>query len=267
VEDCAHAQGTQWRKRGVGSYGDYGTFSFQQSKALTCGEGGIVLCRTRQHWHRAYRYHNLGRYEDKGLYDFYVMSSNYRLTDLQGALLNSQFVKMKKQVPRKMKAAAYLSARLRELGGLEPLPDDPRITRRGYYYYLLQYDADAFKGISRTRFREAMAAEGVPLGQAYGQAIHRYPLFQSLPMPRKHRGAQYAEVRCPHAEHAATETICTLAHPLLLTDRKSLSRIVEAVARIKENADELAETKSPRGARPRRRGGAAAAPSEAEEVP
>jgi dTDP-4-amino-4,6-dideoxygalactose transaminase len=101
-----------------------------------------------------------------------------------------------------------------------------------------------------------MAAEGVPLGQAYGQAIHRYPLFQRLPMPRKHRGAQYAEVRCPHAEHAATETICTLAHPLLLTDRKSLSRIVEAVARIKENADELAETKSPRGARPRRRGGA-----------
>lgn len=132
IEDCAHAQGSQWRGKGVGTYGEYGTFSFQQSKGLTCGEGGIVLCRTKANWHHAYRYHNLGRYEDKGFYDFYLMSSNFRLTDLQGALLNSQLPKLVQQLPRKMKAAAYLSRQLRRIGGLEPLPDDPRITRRGY---------------------------------------------------------------------------------------------------------------------------------------
>ena len=43
LEDCAHAQGTQWKGKGVGAIGDMGTFSFQQSKALTCGEGGIIL--------------------------------------------------------------------------------------------------------------------------------------------------------------------------------------------------------------------------------
>ncbi|MDA0334147.1 MAG: DegT/DnrJ/EryC1/StrS family aminotransferase [bacterium] len=239
IEDCAHAQGTQWRGKGVGSYGDYGTFSFQQSKGLTCGEGGIVLCRTKTLWHRAYRYHNLGRYEDKGFYDFYVMSSNLRLTDLQGALLNTQFEKLQQQLPHKMDAAAFLSQGLRELGGLEPLPDDKRITRRGFYYYLMRYDADAFGGVSRTRFREALQAEGVPLGQSYGQAIHKYPLFQDLQMPRKYTGAQYKKTRCPNAERAATETVCTLSHQLLLSDRQSLAKVLDAVAKVKDNIDEL----------------------------
>lgn len=239
IEDCAHAQGSQWKGKGVGAHGDYGTFSFQQSKGLTCGEGGIVTCRTREHWNRVYRYHNLGRYEDRGFYDFHLTSSNFRLTDLQGALLNTQFTRLKKQLPRKMKAAAYLSTALRDLGGLEPLPDDARITRRGYYYYLLQFDSAAFAGISRDRFREALAAEGVPLGQGYGQAIHQYPLFQEMKIPRRYVGAQYRRTRCPVAERAATETVCTLSHPLLLSDRRTLKRIVEAVARVKEHAHEL----------------------------
>ncbi|MFH1570533.1 MAG: DegT/DnrJ/EryC1/StrS family aminotransferase, partial [Gemmatimonadota bacterium] len=240
IEDSAHGQGSQWRVRGVGTYGDYGTFSFQQFKGLTCGEGGLVLCRSRDHWHRAYRYHNLGRLEDQGLYDFHEPSSNYRLTDLQGALLNPQLARLKRQIPRKMRGAAYLSAAFRKLGGLEPLPDDPRITRRGYYYYLLQYDREAFAGMGRERLRQALAAEGVPLGQAYGRAIHQTPLFAAMKQPRRYAGAQYRKTRCPAAERAAAETVCTLLHPLLLSDRATLARIVEAVAKVKEHSAELA---------------------------
>lgn len=247
IEDCAHGQGSQWKGRGVGTYGDYGTFSFQQFKGLTCGEGGLVLCRSRTHWNRAYRFHNLGRLEDKGFYDFHEPSSNYRLTDLQGALLNTQFARLKKQIPRKMKAAAYLSGAFRDLGGLEPLPDDARITRRGYYYYLLQYDREAFAGISRDRFREALAAEGLSMGQGYGQAIHQYPLFRRLKQPRRYRGAQYARARYPAAERAAAERVCTLLHPLLLADRPTLKRMVDAVAKVKEQAGDLVPVAKGRG--------------------
>lgn len=239
IEDSAHAQGSQWRGKGVGAYGDYGTFSFQQSKGLTSGEGGMVLCRTKDHWNRAYRYHNLGRIEDKGFYDFHVVSSNLRLTDLQGALLNTQFARLKKQLPRKMKAAAYLSAQFRAIGGLEPLPDDGRITRRGFYYYLLQYDAEQFKGAPRDAFRRALAAEGVTMGRSYGQAIYNYPLFQNMTHPKARKNAPYGKVRCPAAEHAVSQTICTLAHSFLLLNRKDLAGIVKAVAKVKEHADEL----------------------------
>ncbi len=240
IEDSAHAQGSQWRGKGVGSYGDYGTFSFQQSKSLTAGEGGIVLCKSLKNWRAAYRYSNLGRLESKGFYDFHTLSSNLRLTDLQGALLNSQLAKFKGQLNRRMKGAAYLSKQLRAIGGVEPLPEDKRITRRGYYYFIYKYDASEFKGLSRDAFLDAIRAEGVPgAGRAYGQAINKYPLFRDMKVPAKYAKSQYAKVKMPVAEDACANRICTFDHTMLMHDRKTLGQMAEAIAKVKDNVDEL----------------------------
>ena len=50
----------------------------------------------------------------------------------------------------------YLSSLLRDIGGIEPLPDDRRITQRGYYFYIMKYDAEHFEGLPRDRFVEAL---------------------------------------------------------------------------------------------------------------
>lgn len=239
VEDCAHAQGSQWRGRGVGTYGRFGTFSFQQSKGLTCGEGGIILAGNRKDWLKLYRFHHLGRLESKGFYDFYEVSSNYRMTDLQGALLNTQFARLRKQVPAKMAGAKYLGGLLRQIGGLEPLPADKRITRRGYYFFLLRYDPRAFKGLHREDFLAAIRAEGVGMGHAYGTAINRYPLFQNLKLPAKYTKSQYTRVRCPVAERVTKNEVVSISHVTLLADRKTLHKVADAVAKIKDNVDEL----------------------------
>lgn len=244
IEDSAHAQGTQWRGKGVGSYGDYGTFSFQQSKALTSGEGGIVLARTIDHWRKAYRFHNLGRLESQGFYQFYEPSSNFRLTDLQGALLNTQFVKMKRQVPKKMAAAKRLGKLLRQIGGLVPLPEDKRITRRGYYYMVLKYNAAEFKGLHREDFLAAMRAEGVGMGHAYGTPIHKYPLFQNMRVPAKYKGAQYKRVSCPVCERVMADEVVSLHQVNLLADAATIAKMADAVAKIKDNVDELLPVKA-----------------------
>ena len=243
VEDCAHGQGSQWRGQGVGSHGDFGTFSFQQSKALTCGEGGIVLCNKIDDWRKAYRFHNLGRLESKGFYEFFEPSSNYRLTELQGALLNTQFAKMKKQVRYKMGNAKVLSKALRKIGGLEPLPEDERITRRGFYYYVFKYDASQFKGLHREDFLAAVRAEGVGLSHGYGTPIHKYPLFQNMKVPARYKGAQYKKVHCPNAEKACADTLCTLHQSGLMADRKQILKIVEAIVKVKDNVEELLKPK------------------------
>lgn len=232
IEDAAHAHGTQWRGRGAGSYGDFGTFSFQMSKSLPCGEGGLVLARDAEKMMAVYRYHNLGRPEQSGFYDFHEMSSNFRLTDLQAAVLLVQFERLKELLPVRMAAARRLSGLLRVLGGVEPLPEDPRITRRGYFYYLFRYDAREFRGVPRERFLEALRAEGVaPAGHSYGKAIHRYPLFQNM--------ARYRRTACPAAERAMTEELCALPHWALLADGGRIEGIAAAVRKIKENAGEL----------------------------
>jgi len=239
VEDCAHSQGSQWRGRGVGSYGDFGTFSFQQSKALTSGEGGIVICQSDELWTRAYRFHNLGRREDEGFYDFHEVSSNYRLTDLQGALLNSQFAKMRRQIVVKNAAQKRLAKQFRAIGGVEPLPADDRITRRGNYYWVFKYDPAAFAGVPREVFFAALKAEGVTATRSYGRAIHKYPLFQNLKMPARYKNAQYRRTSCPVAERVFAEELCVFGHTMLLADRADLDRVAEAVAKIKANPDEL----------------------------
>lgn len=239
IEDCAHAQGSQWRGKGVGSHGDFGTFSFQQSKSLTCGEGGIVLCRTLGNWRKLYRFHNLGRPESKGFYDFHEMSSNYRMTNLQGALLNSQFRRLPDQVRKRMAGAKHLSKLLRAIGGIEPLPDDPRITRRGYYYYICRYDARQFKGLGRDAFLDALRAEGIVIGRGYGTAIHKYPLFQKLSFPAKYKGARYSKLSLPVSERLCKQEICTLHQISLLMDKSELAKVARAIEKVKANVDEL----------------------------
>ena len=239
VEDCAHAHATQWRGKGAGSYGDFGTFSFQQSKSLTSGEGGMLLARQLAGWQAAYRFHNLGRLEHSGFYDFHEISSNYRITDFQGALLNTQFEKMKTQVPQKIKAAEKLNASLRGIGGVEPLPDDPRITRLGYYFYLFRYKAEEFGGLPRTEFLRALNAEGVPCGHTYGKPIYKYPLFQNLKVPAKYTLSKYKKVCCPHTERVLSEEVCNLPHTALLADSATVEQISAAILKIKENVREL----------------------------
>lgn len=242
IEDCAHAHGSQWRGKGVGSYGEFGTFSFQQSKALTCGEGGIVLCKSKELRGKAYRFHNLGRIETGGFYDFVEVSSNYRMSNLQGAILNTQFARYKKQIIQKMAAHDYLSSLLREIGGFDPLPEDRRITRRGHYYFLTRYNPDEFKGLPRDGFLKAVQAEGVPFWKSYGRAIHTYPLFQNMKWPSAYKNAQYKKTTCPAAENAFANELCALPHTALLADRKTLTGIAEAVQKIKDHAGELTQS-------------------------
>ncbi|MEX0886689.1 MAG: DegT/DnrJ/EryC1/StrS family aminotransferase [Phycisphaeraceae bacterium] len=242
IEDCAHAHGSQWRGRGVGTFGDFGTFSFQQFKSLTAGEGGMLVTNDIERWRAAYRFHNLGRLEHKGQYEFYEMSSNLRLTNLQGALLLSQMPRFKQQVERRNVAVKRLDEKLGAIPGIEPQPADARITRRGFYYYIYRYNAEAFKGLPRERFLEAIRAEGVKVaGKGYGSALHTYPLFRNMDVPSEYTNCQYRTQSCPVAERLAKQEVCTFAHQLLLLDDASLDRIAEAIAKVQANVDELLE--------------------------
>ncbi len=61
IEDCAHAHGGKWRNHGAGATGDLGTFSFQSSKLMTCGEGGAVITSNLEFYERAQSFMNCGR--------------------------------------------------------------------------------------------------------------------------------------------------------------------------------------------------------------
>lgn len=247
VEDCAHAQGSAWRGRKVGAVGDMGTFSFQQSKSLTCGEGGAVVTDSEELYNNAYAYHHIGRTLGSDKYHHTIVGPNYRITEFQGAVLRTQLRKLQAQTLKRMANAEKLSRLLDGLPGVSPLKRDPRITQRGYYFFVLRFDREQF-GLSRDRFLAAMQAEGTPLGKGYGEPVYRLPVFRGMSFGRAgcpvncahYKGSMnYAEVECPVAEHVSRERHVTVPNEVLLRE-SNVELIARAVHKVYENRAELA---------------------------
>ncbi|MBA2602358.1 MAG: DegT/DnrJ/EryC1/StrS family aminotransferase, partial [Acidobacteria bacterium] len=88
IEDAAHAHGARYRDRPAGSLGDMASFSFQSSKNLTAGEGGIITTNDDRLADACRSISNCGRVPGGLWYEHHVVSGNYRLGEFQGAVLN-----------------------------------------------------------------------------------------------------------------------------------------------------------------------------------
>ncbi len=243
IEDAAHAQGTEWKGRKVGACGTIGSFSFQETKSLASGEGGAITTDQEELAEKARLIHNIGRVVGRPGYDHFVLSSNYRLSEFQGALLLSQLQKLPEWTRVKHENGRWLSQQFREIGGLEPLREDERITTRGYYFYVLRYHAEAFKGLTRDKFVEAWNAEGVPAHIAYGYPLYRNPAFEAQRLRETlawvpDRLPDYQNLYLPESEEFCRQQV-VLPHPVLLADRKALELVVAAADKIKRHADEV----------------------------
>ena len=113
VEDCAQAHGAEWRDRGVGGWGHLGCFSFQSSKNLCAGEGGIVLTNDRKLYERAWAIHNCGRAPSESEFEAEPFGGNFRMTEWQGGLLLSRLERLDGEVNLRNANMRSLDARTR----------------------------------------------------------------------------------------------------------------------------------------------------------
>ncbi len=250
VEDAAHAHGSAWRGRKVGALGDAGSFSFQASKNMTAGEGGIIVTNDDALARRCDSYLWAGREQGRPWYEFHRLGWNYRLTEMQAAILLVQLERLEEQNQRRMENRRYLEQRLAEVGGVVPLRWDERATLHSHHIMILRYNAAAFGGVGRDRFVEALNAEGIPASAGYAFPVYANPMFlnqdfypRGCPLSCQHYGqevdfAAYAE-RCPVAERICRAESVWLEHRLLLGTQQDMDDIAEAVAKIRHAAEEL----------------------------
>ena len=219
IEDAAHAHGSSWRGQRVGSIGAMASFSFQASKNMTSGEGGVCTTADDDLAERLWSVGNLGRVRDGQWYEHPHLGTNYRMSGWAAAVLMGQLERLDAQVDRRMAAARYLSDRLGP--GLTPVAWDRRADRHSCHLYCLRYDAAAFGGLSRDDFVAALTAEGVPASGGYPMSLSRQPVF-----------APYDPADCPVSD-AVCDEIVWFTQKLLLADDHDLDDIVEAVAKIR----------------------------------
>lgn len=231
IEDAAQAHLAEWKERRVGAFGSAGTFSFQASKNLNAGEGGVILTDDDEVFEQAWSLANCGRVREGGWYEHRALSGNYRMSELQAALLLSQSRRIEEQSQRRNENAQYLAAQLAQIEGVRPLARDPRITRHAYHLFIFRYSASAFNGMPREQFLQALRAEGVPCSPGYGP-LYRSPAFKINPETHPFvTGRDYASLRLPEVEQASEEAVW-LGQSLLLAERSDMDDIVAAVRKI-----------------------------------
>jgi dTDP-4-amino-4,6-dideoxygalactose transaminase len=231
IEDCAHMHGGRWRDRGAGSLGDLGCFSFQQSKLMTAGEGGMVLTNDEELAAMCRAYVDCGRLRpgDAPSKSQGVFGWNYRLTEFQAAVLLVQLERLPEQQRVREANKALLAERLDAIDGVSTLRIDDRITAPSGYGYYFRYHAERCGGVPRDRFVAALRAEGVPASGDFYAPVYRDALFAWRDTAV---AVDYSAVSCPNAERAAYDEGVWLPHTLFLGDPSDAEDIATAVGKI-----------------------------------
>lgn len=244
VEDSSHAHGSEWRGQRVGALGDLGTFSFQQSKLMTAGEGGIVVTNDPNLEKLVRSVHDCGRMPGEWFYAHFIYGSNYRLSEWQSAILRAQLQRADALNVIRQRSAAFLDRELPKIDGITPQKLDPKVTCNGHYAYIFHVQREAFGGISTEKFIQAFNAEGFPTQASY-PPLHELAVFTSGEYRKRLTGeaarAPHAFLKAafPNTARGARETVW-LPQPVLLGSEADMEQAVQAIRKIQRHARELA---------------------------
>ena len=242
IEDCAHAHGQEWKGQGAGCIGDFGSFSHQSSKILTSGEGGTLLTGDEALARRAHSIIDCGRAKDAEEKE-YTLGANYRLSELNAALLVVAMRKFPAQQAERAVAGKAFEEMAAQIAGVRVMPHDERITRWSFYNYILAIDPEAFGGATNEVVCAAMEAEGIPAEVQY-PSMNRYELFQPS-LSRLPVAVEFAErldpntMSFPVAEAAGQRESVYFMESVFRDGTRGIEDAAEALAKIQRNAAEL----------------------------
>jgi dTDP-4-amino-4,6-dideoxygalactose transaminase len=244
IEDSSHAHASEWKGKRIGTFGVAGTFSFQSSKLMTAGEGGIIISNDEKFERQARSVHDCGRMPGEWFYSHFIYGSNYRLSEWQGAVLQAQLGRLDEQTKVRHRNARLLDRLLGKIPGITPQKLDDRCTRNGQYAYIFHVNKKEFAGIATDRFIAAMNAEGIP-NQASYPPLHQLHMFRNGEYRKRLCGKQakerhaFLKRRFPVTQRAAWETVW-IPQPALLGDEEDVEEMAASLSKIQKHAKDLA---------------------------
>ena len=227
VEDAAQAHGAAWRGRPVGAIGDVGVFSFQSSKPVNAGEGGMMLTDDDELDELLWSYRNVGRRRGGEWYEHVRLGWNLRMSEFQAAVLIAQLRRMPEQQARRTTAAAYLDAALSTIPGVVPVKVPDGVTAHSWYTYHWRWLGEADGGLPKSDFAAALRAEGIPVFGGYVPLNRNQAVIDEI----RRLGGREPDA-CPNAERAAADEVMVFALPILMGTTGDLDDVVAAVDKV-----------------------------------
>jgi len=243
IEDCAQSPGAQYKGKTVGTIGDCGIFSFQESKNLMTGEGGMLITNDEDIAKIAQMVRNHGEMIVPTLqnrtYKSEFLGWGYRMTELEAALGIAQLGKLDKYNDERIKLGTFLHDEINKINGLKHTKYD--YVKHVYWVFGFSYDENKI-GIPRDVFCDALRAEGIPCSAGYVKPLYLSPLYQERrAFAFKHYSgtAKYEKGICPVAESLyEKELVNTMIcrPPASIEDMKN---VIDAIHKIIDNKNEL----------------------------
>ena len=238
IGDAAQAVGAEWKGLGIGSYGIAASFSCQNTKNLTCGEGGIITTNSEELYTNLTSMLNMGcngegRYTNLGL--------NYNMSEWQAGILNSQLDKFPEELEKRNANGELLDNLLSNFDFVSPLKKDSRITKNGYHFYTVRIYEDKLKGVSRDKFVQALSHEGIPIVNGYTPLYHTNVITSEYTKKQIQGEIKVNLSDYPNTEYAYLHECAWIysAEHILLSEPSEIKLIADAIQKVYENIEEL----------------------------
>jgi perosamine synthetase len=206
IEDCAQAWGARSRSRPIGTVGHFACFSLQDSKHVTCGDGGVVGSGDERFGPLLQKFADKGGDRRKwGGFD--AFATNYRMSEPQAAVAAAQLTRLEPIAAKRARLGNLLTDRIADLPGIIPHQVHPE-DRAVYWFYMFRMRPGAFR-CGRSEFVKALLAEGAPVTGGYikvplyGEPVFQKHAFFAGRWPVKEMGLttmDFSKHKCPEAE-------------------------------------------------------------------
>jgi dTDP-4-amino-4,6-dideoxygalactose transaminase len=217
-EDAAHAHGSEWNGQRAGSFSLAASFSFQNGKVMSSGEGGIVVTSEAEFHERCRSFANQGRREGASFFHHFTLGTNFRLTALQAAILVAQLEGLDSAICVRQRNEERLRRELADVPGLRFQEIPPAVNRRSHYLLLGRIDARA-SGMTRDGFHQELSRRGIPSTPFYPHPLYGNPMYAN--------GGCRIEP-CPVAEACVNDAFW-LPHRVLMSDDETIGEIAAAI--------------------------------------
>ncbi|MEX0774051.1 MAG: DegT/DnrJ/EryC1/StrS family aminotransferase [Balneolales bacterium] len=254
VEDACQAWLAEINHQQVGTFGNAGCYSFQNSKNLPIGEGGAIVSDDEEFMDKCYSYHNLGSSygsvtsERPGRV---MLGSKLRLTEYQAAIGLAQLERLEEQTRTRSENAEYLKSQIKDIPGILPYKLYDGVTRAAFHLFPFRYDKEQFKGLSRSSFLRALRAEGIPNGDGYNTLNDMPYLDHAFKTKNFQRNYPQSMLdfdnflernRCPENDKLCNEEAVRLSQWMLLGDKSDMDDIAMGIVKIYDNAEKIKQS-------------------------
>lgn len=252
IEDACQAWLAEINHKKVGTFGQSGCFSFQNSKHLPLGEGGAIVSDDDAFVDRCYSYHNVGFPHGTVIGGVgagsVMLGTKLRLTEYQAAIGLAQIGILDEQTTMRNENAKYLREQIKGIPGIKPYKLYRNVTRAAFHMFCFRYDEKEFKGLPRDRFLKALSAEGIPNMTGYAPFLNKQPYLEHAFSTKNFRKMYTAEEldfkkysernECPENDSLCMESVW-LQQNMLLAEKKDLDHVADAIERIRKNAEAI----------------------------